>query len=83
MMHLGSMNADCTAAVVLLTKRSYKGVISNYIGPPIDTSRAKGYDIGIVLTLEQRDYLRKWRENPERIRYAVLTQPKTSLKLIL
>ncbi|KIM94211.1 hypothetical protein OIDMADRAFT_21446 [Oidiodendron maius Zn] len=44
------------------------GVISNNAGPPVDDSRAKGYSMGVVLTLESKENLKTWAESPEHIR---------------
>lgn len=61
-----------TATIILQVSYLYhlkKGVISNNIGPPIDSSRAKGYNMGVVLTLESKENLKTWAESPEHLRF--------------
>ena len=61
----------------------FKGVISNNAGPPIDDSRAKGYDMGVVLTLESKENLKTWAESPEHIRFATSSGTEPSINMLI
>ncbi|PMD49035.1 hypothetical protein L207DRAFT_413873, partial [Hyaloscypha variabilis F] len=43
-------------------------VLSLALGPPIDTTRAKGYDIGVVLVLSSIEAMKPFAESPSQLR---------------
>jgi hypothetical protein len=44
------------------------GIISLEVGHALDMLRTKGYDMGIVLTLETKAHLKVFAEHPDHLR---------------
>ncbi|KAH8817484.1 stress responsive A/B barrel domain protein [Xylogone sp. PMI_703] len=44
------------------------GVISLEIGPPLNDARAKGYNMGLILTLESPAILKDWLSNSDHLK---------------
>ena len=55
---VGMLRVDCDCL----------GVISLELGPALDMDRTKGYDMGIVLVVENKEALGAWASDPAHLR---------------